>query len=61
MIDDQGLAGCKVVDGQLDTGYEQFKALVLFGSSRPDDGVADCSRFAAAGGTVIVMKDETSP
>ena len=63
LIDDQGLAGCKVVDGQLDTGYEQFKALVLFGSSRPDDPALQTALgFAAAGGTVIVMKsDETEP
>lgn len=61
LIDDQGLADCKVTDGCLDTGYEQFRALVLFGSSRPDESaLQNALSFAAAGGTVIVMEADAA-
>lgn len=56
LIDDRGLADCTVRNGHIDTGREQFRALVLFGASRPEDAALQTiRRFVRTGGPVVIV------
>lgn len=59
LIDEAGLAGCRVHHGRITTGYEEFSALVLFDSGDFDAPVRQfVGDFLACGGHVTWVKTD---
>ncbi len=61
LIDETGLTGCTVLGGKIDTGYEQFKMLVLFDSAEPEpDTCAWIEQYMDNNGKIVVVKTDKS-
>ncbi len=59
LIDEPGLKDCTVTDGQLDTGYERFRVLVMFDSAEPEpDTVKIIEAYLENGGRIAVVETD---
>ena len=59
LVDERGLTECAVRDGRIDTGYEQFRLLVLFDSAEPEPETARWIwNYLACGGRIAVVKTD---
>lgn len=59
LIDESGLVGCTIHDGVIDTGYEQFRTLVLFDSAEPEPETARWIwNYLEYNGNVVVVETD---
>ncbi len=59
LIDEPGLQECTLTDGQLDTGYERFRVLVMFDSAEPEpETVKIIEAYLENGGRIVVVETD---